>query len=199
MPVDVNVDADCEWRMRMRIRMANVNANLNADVCNAGYTMRLVDETFHALRRKLCPFVLQPKRHLCEGAHEGCMCEWVCAESVCLSVYECVLGSVCLPSRCCLPWLPWLELASKWSKSSSCTRQRSCLALAGGCCVNFCTPSIRRSSLWQPRGSGGGRGAWQQKDKPRLAEAQDAEQTCRGCGRCKCILLLIVSCKGATE
>lgn len=44
--------------------------------------------------------------------------------------------------------------------------------------------------------------AWHPKDDSKdvglAAEAQDAEQTCRGCGRCKCILLLIVSCMRAT-
>lgn len=117
--------------------------------------MRLVDETFHALRRKLCPFVLQPKRHLCEGAQEGSMC----ARTVCVCVG--VWGSVCLPSRCCLPaCLGWSWLQSGASRAAAARGKEAVWLWLAGVVSTFARHPLGGALAGIPEGVvGGGRGS----------------------------------------
>jgi len=60
---------------------------------------------------------------------------------------------------------------------------RTKLLALSGCCVNFCTPSIR-GMLDVPSADADADADAPPLDAPPLA-TENAEQTCRGCGRCK--------------
>lgn len=86
--------------------------------------MRLVDETFHALRRKLCLFVLPPRRHL---AGDGGVVS-VCPQGAAACLAACLVGIK-------------VELELELEQQLHAAKKLFGFGWRV-CCVNFCTPSI---------------------------------------------------------